>query len=178
MQIDGTATLFVRMWDEDISDHETYFGCPVHYSSDKDALLLSPESLQAPNKLGDPTISSFFDAHLEDEVSQLEDTTSLRYQVCSLISRALSEGIPTISHVAQQLGMSGRTLQRKLSKLELTFQTLVDESRRQLAERMVKESDYSFMEIAFMCGFSEQSAFNRAFKRWAGQTPRSYRLQA
>ena len=74
--------------------------------------------------------------------------------------------------------MSGRTLQRKLAKLELTFQTLVDESRRQLAERMVKESDYSFMEIAFMCGFSEQSAFNRAFKRWAGQTPRSYRLQA
>jgi AraC-like DNA-binding protein len=74
--------------------------------------------------------------------------------------------------------MSGRTLQRRLSARGYSFQALVDESRRELAERLLKETGYPLAEIAFLIGFSEQSAFNRAFKRWAGQTPRSYRLRA
>ncbi|MDY6898424.1 MAG: helix-turn-helix transcriptional regulator, partial [Cyanobacteriota bacterium] len=57
-----------------------------------------------------------------------------------------------------------------------SFQNLVDESRRQLAEQLLQQTDYSLAEVAFMTGFSEQSAFTRAFKRWAGQTPRSFRL--
>ena len=171
------AIYFKHAGPDDISDHETYFGCPVYFESDKDALLVSEESLQTPNKLGDATISRFFDTHLKEEVSQLEDKTTLSYKVCAIIARSLSEGVPNISDVARQLAMSGRTLQRKLSQQQYTFQTLVDESRRQLAERLVKETDYGFAEISYMCGFSEQSAFNRAFKRWAGQTPRSYRLK-
>jgi len=171
-----TAIFFKHAAPDDISDHEAYFGCPVYFDSDKDALLISQQALETPNKLGDSTISQFFDTHLEDEVSQLEDKTNLAFQVCAIISRSLSEGIPNISDVARQLAMSGRTLQRKLSRQKYTFQALVDESRRQLAERLVKETEYTFSEIAFMCGFSEQSAFNRAFKRWAGKTPRSYRL--
>ena len=55
---------------------------------------------------------------------------------------------------------------------------MVDESRRQLAEHLLSKSQYPLNEIAFLTGFSEQSAFNRAFKRWAGTTPRSYRLDA
>ena len=72
--------------------------------------------------------------------------------------------------------ISGRTLQRRLSERGYSFQTLVDESRRQLAEQLLQQTDYSLAEVAFMTGFSEQSAFTRAFKRWAGQTPRSFRL--
>lgn len=72
--------------------------------------------------------------------------------------------------------MGGRTLQRRLSERGYSFQTLVDESRRQLAEQLLQQTDYSLAEVAFMTGFSEQSAFTRAFKRWAGQTPRSFRL--
>ncbi|MEO1173576.1 MAG: helix-turn-helix domain-containing protein, partial [Myxococcota bacterium] len=68
--------------------------------------------------------------------------------------------------------------QRRLADLELSFQSLVDEARRELSERLLKHTAYSLAEIAFLTGFSEQSAFNRAFKRWAGQTPRSYRLQS
>ena len=72
--------------------------------------------------------------------------------------------------------MSGRTLQRRLSEQGYSFQNLVDESRRQLAEQLLQQTDYSLAEVSFMTGFSEQSAFTRAFKRWAGQTPRSFRL--
>ena len=74
--------------------------------------------------------------------------------------------------------MSGRTLQRRLADRGATYQSLVDEARRQLAEKLLRDTGYSLAEVAYLTGFSEQSAFTRAFKRWAGQTPRSYRLSA
>ena len=83
-----------------------------------------------------------------------------------------------LSDVAKRLGMSGRTLQRRLSERGYSYQTLVDESRRQLAKRLLRQTDFSLVEVAFMTGFSEQSAFTRAFKRWAGQTPRSFRIDS
>lgn len=156
--------------------HEAHFGCPVHFDTDRDAILVSNEALQAPNKVGDESISRFFDTHLDADLAQLDDSLARRVQI--RISRSLSEGMPTISDVAEYFGMSGRTLQRRLSEHGDTFQSLVDEARRQLATRLLEETDYSLAEVAFMTGFAEQSSFTRAFKRWAGQTPRSYRLSS
>jgi AraC-like DNA-binding protein len=150
--------------------HERHFGCP-------DALLVSSAVLQRPNRLGDRSISRFFDTHLEEELSKYNDSASLERRVRIQISQALSQGVPRISDVASCLGLSGRTLQRRLSGRGYSFQTLVDQSRRELARRLLKETDYPLAEVAFLTGFSEQSAFNRAFKRWAGQTPRSFRIQ-
>lgn len=161
----------------DLSAHEAYFGCPVHYDSDRDALELSEATLKAPNKLGDASISEFFDTHLEKELSESTDHTSLAKRMRIQISQSLSEGVPRVSEVADRLNMSPRTLQRRLSDLGLSFQNLVDESRRELSKRLLRKTDYSLSEVAFLTGFSEQSSFNRAFKRWAGQTPRSYRLE-
>lgn len=158
--------------------HERFFGCPVHFDSDRDALLMSEAALDAPNRVGEASISKFFDTHLEGELAQLDDDDALPQRVQIQVAQALSEGIPKISDVARQLGMSGRTLQRRLSEQGYSFQNLVDEARRRLAERLLRQSKYSLAEIAYLTGFSEQSAFNRAFKRWAGQTPRSYRIQA
>ena len=172
------AIYFKHEAPKSISAHEAYFGCPVNFGTDKDALLVSKETLQTSNRLGDESISRFFDAHLETELAKLKDDSSLDKRVRIQVSQALSEGIPTISEVAGRLGMSGRTLQRRLSEHGHTFQTLVDESRRQLAEQLLHQTGYSLADVAFLTGFSEQSAFNRAFKRWAGQTPRSFRLSA
>lgn len=158
--------------------HEDHFGCPVHFDADRDALLISYETMNAPNRVGDVDIVRFFDTHLEEAISQLEDDAALERRVRSQISRSLSEGVPGVSDIARHFGVSGRTLQRRLSDRGYSFQGLVDESRRQLAERLLKETSYPLAEIAFLTGFSEQSAFNRAFKRWAGQTPRSFRIQS
>ena len=158
--------------------HEQHFDCPVHFDTDMDALLISHELMRAPNQLGDPAIVKYFDAHLDGEVAKLDDKLPLERRVRTRISLALSQGIPALSDVAAQFGMSGRTLQRRLSDRGYSFQTLVDESRRQLAQQLLTETDYPLAEVAFLAGFSEQSAFNRAFKRWAGQTPRSFRLKA
>ncbi len=170
------AVYFKHPAPDDLADHEAYFGCPIHFDSDRDALFVSSEALQAPNKLGDESISGFFDTHLESELSKLEDDSSLDRRVQIRITRVLSEGVPAISDVAKHFGMSGRTLQRRLSERGFSYQTLVDESRRRLAKRLLQETEYSLAEVAFMTGFSEQSSFTRAFKRWAGQTPRSYRI--
>lgn len=160
-----------------IAAHEAYFECPVHFDSDKDALLVSSETLQTPNKQGDESISQFFDSHLEAELAKFEDSSTLDKRVRIQVSQSLSEGVPMISDVAKRLCMSGRTLQRKLSEQGYSYQKLVDESRRQLAERLLRQSDYSLAEVAFLTGFSEQSAFTRAFRRWEGQTPRSFRIK-
>jgi AraC-like DNA-binding protein len=158
--------------------HEKHFNCPVHFDSDMDALLVSVASLQTPNRLGDRSISRFFDTHLEEELSNYDDSASLEHRVRIQVSQSLSQGVPRITDVAACLGMSGRTLQRRLSEQGYSFQNLVDESRRELATRLLKDTEYPLAEVAFLTGFSEQSAFNRAFKRWAGQTPRSFRIKA
>lgn len=160
------------------ADHEHYFGCPVEFESNRDALLLSNETLQTPNRLGDESISRFFDSHLETEISRFADDSSLERRVRVEVSKSLCEGVPTISAVAQHFSMSGRTLQRRLSEQGYSYKAMVDEVRRQLADRLLKQTSYSLAEVAFMTGFSEQSAFNRAFKRWQGQTPRSFRIES
>lgn len=161
----------------DPEGHAAYFRCPVRFESDRDALLVPTDILQAPNKLGDEGLSTFFEAHLEAEAGKLTGPESLDRQVLKQITRALTEGVPRVSDVSGQLHMSARTLQRKLAEGGHSYQALVDEARRRLAARLLRETDYSLSEVAFMTGFSDQSAFTRAFRRWEGRTPRSYRLR-
>ncbi|MEL6956664.1 MAG: AraC family transcriptional regulator ligand-binding domain-containing protein [Pseudomonadota bacterium] len=160
----------------DIAVYEAHFGCPVHFEAERDALLVTENMLAVPNRLGDETIAKFFDRHLAAELAAMTDDTGLEQRVRIAVSQTLSEGVPGVTDIASQLGMSGRTLQRRLSDKGASFQGLVDLARRELAEQLLNDTDYSLAEVAFLTGFAEQSGFTRAFKRWAGQTPRSYRL--
>ena len=162
----------------DLSEHERYFGCPVHCGADRDALEVAEEQLATPNRLGDPGLSDFFEAHLEKDLAQLSDDRGLEHRVRIHISQALSDGAPNVAQIAERLGMSGRTLQRRLADQNCAFQALVDEARQDLAERLLRRTDYALAEVAFLTGFSEQSAFTRAFKRWSGRTPAHYRKDA
>ena len=160
----------------DTSVYESHFRCPVHFESGRDALLVSEECIDAPNKLGDQTIAKFFDQHLEQELASLTLDSDLEQQVRRAVANVLSEGVPNLSLIATELGVGARTLQRRLSDQGHSFQSVVDMARKDLAQRLLRETEYSLAEVAFLTGFAEQSGFTRAFKRWAGQTPRSYRL--
>lgn len=162
----------------DKSAYEEHFGCPVHFNTERDALLVSEDSLDVPNRLGDETIAKFFDGHLERELAVLTNDEGLEQRVRHAVATVLSEGVPTLSLVATELGMGSRTLQRRLSENGHSFQSVVDSARKDLAQRLLRQTEYSLAEVAFLTGFSEQSGFTRAFKRWAGQTPRSYMLAA
>ncbi|TYC63915.1 AraC family transcriptional regulator [Marinobacter sp. BW6] len=158
--------------------YASHFGCPVHFESGRDALLVNKESLEALNKLGDESIAQFFDRHLEQQLNSLKGNIDLQQQVRRAVANVLSEGVPKLSGIASELNMGARTLQRRLSEQGYSFQNVVDMAQKDLAQRLLRETDYSLAEVAFLTGFAEQSGFTRAFKRWAGQTPRSYRLRA
>jgi AraC-like DNA-binding protein len=155
--------------------HADYFGCPIRFGAEHDALLFSPETLAQPNILGDEGISRYLIAHLEAEMSEIASEAPLVARARDAIAQALSEGVPKMSDVALGLGLSARSFHRRLSEHGMSFQTLTVETRRDLAEGLLRDESHSLAEIAFLTGFSEQSSFTRAFKRWVGTTPASYR---
>ncbi|MEQ8968015.1 MAG: AraC family transcriptional regulator [Azospirillaceae bacterium] len=160
-----------------IAAHGAYFRCPVIFGSELDALLVPAEALARPNRLGDEAVTRFLLAHLDRELAALETDRSLDRTVRDAVARRLSAGVPRMETVARGLGMSERTLQRRLGEADLTYQAIVEAARRELAEGLLAGSGYALAEIAFLTGFSEQSAFTRAFKRWTGRTPAAYREQ-
>ena len=155
--------------------HEDWFGCPVRFGTGLDAILFSDEALAQPNILGDEGISRYLVTHLDAELSQVAEDAPLVSQTKDAIAQALSEGAPKMADIARSLGLSARSFHRRLSEHGMSFQTLTEETRRGLAEGLLRDERYSLAEIAFLTGFSEQSAFTRAFKRWLGTTPASYR---
>ncbi|MBT6145535.1 MAG: AraC family transcriptional regulator [Gemmatimonadetes bacterium] len=157
--------------------HERYFNCSVQFGSDEDALWVSSNALSRPNHLADDGISRFLLSHLDAEIEPVE-TESVETLVQRALTRSLSEGVPRMEHVARSLGMSERTLHRRLSERGLSYKAVTETTRQQLAQNLLHQSRYSLAEVAFLTGFSEQSAFNRAFRRWAGQTPTTYRKKA
>lgn len=158
-----------------VRHHERYFGCPVHFGAERDAMLVSPEALAQPNKLGDEGITQFLLSHLEEELRAIGQDVSLESLTKDAIARSLSEGLPKMADIARGLGMSARSFHRRLSENGLSFQALTENTRRELAEGLLRDDRYSLAEVAFLTGFSEQSSFTRAFKRWVGLTPANFR---
>ncbi len=158
-----------------IAAHERYFGCPVVFESDMDGFFIPPETLTRPNKLGDEGITQFLIRHLDAELVKLGPDKPLEDLVKDAVARSLSDGSPKMEDIARRLGMSVRTLHRRLAENKLNYQTLTETTRRQLAEGLLGDQRYSIAEIAFLTGFSEQSSFSRAFKKWLGCSPASYR---
>lgn len=155
--------------------HEEWFGCPVTFEADLDAVLISKEAIERPNILGDEGISRYLISHLEAELAGFKNVPPLVTKAKDAIAQALNEGAPLMTDIAKSLGLSARSFHRRLSEHGLSFQTLTEETRRELAEGLLRDEQYSLAEVAFLTGFSEQSSFTRAFKRWLGKTPANYR---
>ncbi len=155
--------------------HAEYFQCPVHFGSDKDAMFMSQSSLSEPTQLGDAGITQFLVSHLDEELSKIKDESDLTSSTRDAIARSLSEGLPKMADIARGLGLSARSFHRRLSEQGVSFQTLTEQTRRDLAIGLLRDEAYSLSEVAFLTGFSDQSAFSRAFKRWTDTTPAVFR---
>jgi len=96
--------------------------------------------------------------------------------VQQLLVRLLPEGEVSVDKVARALHQSTRTLQRRLADRGMSWQQLLDRTREQLARQYLRDPGLSLAEIGLLLGYSEQSAFTRAFRRWTGQTPQVFRM--
>ncbi len=159
----------------DAGRYAELFGCPVHFGAERTAIALSAEALELPNRLGDAAVSDFLTDHLETELGTLGEDSSLRATLLRHLTPGLSNGVPHAGAVARELGLSERTLYRRLSEEGLTFRDVLTEAQSSLAQDLLRDSDSTIAEIAFLTGFSEQSTFSRAFKRWLGVAPAQFR---
>jgi AraC-like DNA-binding protein len=155
-----------------VAAYEADFGCPVRFGRPSMALLIDETDLERP-------LSS--DAGTHDAlVSYLQSITpltptSMVPTVRDLIRRLLPGGTVELASVAAQLGMHPRTLQRRLEDEGVTFAELVQDVRRRTAETYLRDTDMSLRHLATELGYTEQSAFTRASRRWFGMSPLAYR---
>ncbi len=159
----------------DISEHERIFHCPLEFEAGSNQYFLKTAALALPIVKADPGLCAVLDRHAAELMGKYPREDSLRERVRNLIKNELSGGNASLDRLADQLGMSARSLQRRLRAEGTSHQELLDQMRRELALRYLREPEVAICEVAYLLGFSESSALHRAFKRWTGQTPSEYR---
>jgi AraC-like DNA-binding protein len=112
---------------------------------------------------------------LEVALEERSSERSLTDDVRAALGRSMSGERPSVERIAKELGMSSRTLQRRLEGLGATYQSLLDEVRRDSARRLLAKTDLDAEEVAFLLGFEELNSFTRAFQTWEGTTPKQWR---
>jgi len=170
--------LFRHAAPRDTTRHRAWFGEGLTFSADVDELVLARSTLDLAVLGADPTLARIVEAHAEAALSRLPSTSDVAARVRAQINELLASGTPSIESVCLRLRLSRRTLQRQLSAAGTSFAAELDQARHQLSLRYLADPRISLQEAAFLLGFSEASAFHRAFVRWTGQTPRSFRGQA
>ncbi len=156
----------------DVEEHQSFFDCDVAFGAPFDGLTLSNSTLDSKLSLADSALSRFLVGQLDELAQKHVSNEPLTNKVRRAIGRLLPGGAPKLEEVAAELAMTPRTLQRHLSSVSTSFAQLIDETRHHLAKELLADKDQPVAEISFLLGFSEPSAFHRAFKRWTG-TPRS-----
>ena len=161
---------------KDQSSYQEAFKCPILFNQNHDYMAYLASDLNTRTAKADQNIHQFLMERVEEETKGIEiSSTKVASDVASLIQDALPSGIPSLIHIVEHLGMSSRTLTRRLSESGTTFRDLVKRTQEKMSKDLLKNTPNTISEIAFQTGFSEQSAFSRAFKRWTGLSPLEYR---
>ncbi len=159
----------------DISEHERIFDCPVGFGADACRMVLARDVWDLTRTGDDPDLFSVLDKHATLLLAQLPSEPGIVGRVREAIEAELRGGDPRLDSIAKTLAMSSRTLERRLGAHGTVFGELLDTIRFRAAKSYLAKSDVAGTEVAYLLGFAEQSSFNRAFKRWSGQTPTEYR---
>ena len=155
--------------------HEVYFGCAIRYGAPRNALVLKSADLNRPFPGHNPELLEILVPALASELGDLQGHSSVGEQVKVILKRNLASGRPELSDVAQELGMSERTLQRRITDEGRTFRELLLEARRELGRRLLSDPSSAIKEVAYLLGYQDTSAFYRAFRYWEGVTPNRWR---
>jgi AraC-like DNA-binding protein len=154
------------------AEYDRIFRMPVVFESDRNALLTDEAWLTHKNPHASRYVFGILSKHAEELLKRLEQTTSTRARVESLLVPVLHTGKANMNTIAGKLGLSRQTLFRRLKEEGTTFEKVLDELRHKLALHYLRGGKVSVNETAYLVGFSDPTAFSRAFKRWTGSSPR------
>lgn len=175
-----TAIRFPHPAPADQSEHRRVFSCPLVFDEPMVEVVFPAEYRKLPIIQHDPVMREMMDAYADRLLAELSQSDGLLGQVRSLMVEAMESGAVSLDVVAGQLAITPRTLQRRLSDQGTSFKSLLDEVRKGLALTYIAQPFIDLAELGYLLGFSDQTAFQRAFKKWTGTTPGKYKkaLQA
>jgi AraC-like DNA-binding protein len=174
--VSPTRVCFAHLRSRGVSEFERFFHCTAEFGARTDEVALPPLARELPVVSADPYLSKILTRHAEEALSWRSARPSvLRSNVENAITPLLPHDEARIAAVARKLGMSTRTLARRLAAEGLSFVSILDDLRAALALRYLGEPDLSISQIAWLLGYREVSSFTHAVRRWTGRTPKQVR---
>ena len=158
-------------------EFKSFFGSGVEFDADADEIIFPASIASLPIVGRDTYLNKLLRRYAEEALAgQPEVRAHVHTGVARILPQLLPHGRAKISEVARQLGMSSRTLSRKLREEGVNYAEILDKLRSALAKRYLRDRELPVTEIAWLLGYQEVSSFTHAFRRWTGITPREFRL--
>jgi AraC-like DNA-binding protein len=159
----------------DIRLHEAIFGTEIEFRAQEDELYFEQATLELPHATANSALREILESHAQSLLRALPEGPDTAARVRLILSRVIRGGQTELRDVAAGMGLSDRTLQRRLQAEGTSFGALLDQVRKELALRYLSDPQLSMTDAALLLGFSDDRAFHRAFLRWTGMTPGAYR---
>jgi AraC-like DNA-binding protein len=156
---------------------ETHYGCRVRFKTERNALVFRSSDLDRPFVTHNEDLLTAIGAQLETELQAQNAPSDVEEQVKHTLKRSLAGKRPTLQHIVRELRTSVRTLQRRLTDAGITFQQLVEDTRRDLAHHYLKQSTVELNETVYLLGYEDANSFFRAFHLWEGTSPGEWRTR-
>ena len=155
---------------------EALVGCPVTWGNEEAAMYFAAEEIEAPLHFAIPDVAEATDRIAERYLESL-DQNMVATQVRRLLIQMLPSGAADQESVASMMHRSTSTLQRQLSAEETSYRQVLEATRRSMAREYLRKGEHSQAHVAYLLGFSDQSNFGRAFRRWTGKSPGQYQKE-
>ncbi len=157
------------------SEYQRIFSAPLTFGAARNAVRINGDWLDAPLPTANSYVFGIFSKHAEALLKELERSRTFRGEIESRLIPILHTGDIAMEHIAGEMGLSRSTLYRRLRDEGVTFDAVVDDLRRLMADHYLAEAKTTIAEIAYLVGFSDPAAFSKAYKRWTGMNPRDAR---
>ncbi|MHB8075484.1 AraC family transcriptional regulator [Desulfosporosinus fructosivorans] len=169
---------FTHRKPKDISEYKRIFQCPVYFEKQVSALVFDNLLLNLPIIEPNNNLLDLFEKKAQETIELYDGDETYSKKVTRIILKEMNRDMPSIKVVARKLAISVRSLQTYLNKEQTSFTKISNDIRKDIALQCLNDNNASIDEIAYIIGFSEASAFHRAFKKWTSLTPSEFRVAA
>ena len=162
-----------------VAPYEAFFGVPTHVNQPHNQLVFERSVLDLPNHQAprDRNLDNMLNRFLENALVALPQPNSIREEIFKALQNQLIHGKPALAPIARQMGLSPRSLQRRIAETGHTFRDLVQEVRQALAAIYLTHQGLNVTETALLLGYTETASLTTAFRRWYGMSPLEYQRQ-